>query len=118
MTPEEKALQEKLQIERDKNIELKFQNLDEKMDKVISLLETNSDKYNRASSRLFKVEQKQENCGIGTLKEETKVVRGFSKSSREYWITHIAVIFGVLVSFFLILAMIGTEGIIQILTFL
>lgn len=125
MTPEEKELQEKLQIERDKNIELKFQNLDEKMDKMIALLEQNSNKYDETSIRLTQVEEKQRNCCVGTLKREmhrirneTSAVRSFGKSPRGYWGTHIAVTFGLLVAFFLLLAAIGTEGIIKILTFL
>lgn len=73
MTPNEYTkLQEQLQVERDKNIDLKFQNLNQKMDEVIALLKDNVKKHDQNRDSIKELESKFQTCPIGVLKAELK----------------------------------------------
>ena len=73
MTPEEYTkLQEQLQAERDKNIDLKFQNLNMKMDEVIALLKDNVKKHDQNRDSIKELESKFQNCPIGAVQTELK----------------------------------------------
>ena len=73
MTPEEYTkLQEQLQAERDKNIDLKFQNLNTKMDEVITLLKDNVKKHDQNRDSIKELESKFQTCPIGVVKAELK----------------------------------------------
>jgi Fe2+ transport system protein B len=73
MTPDEYTkLQEQLQLERDKNIDLKFQNLNQKMDEVIALLKDNVKKNDQNKDSIKELEIKVQNCPIGVVKAELK----------------------------------------------
>lgn len=73
MTPEEYTkLQEQLQAERDKNIDLKFQNLNTKMDEVIALLKDNVKKHDQNRDSIKELESKFQTCPIGVVETELK----------------------------------------------
>ena len=108
-TEEYNALQEKLQVERDKNIELKFQNLEHKMDEIISLLRQNVQNNHTNSKRIDKLEELQRNCPVKTvqtsvanLKKETSFIRSLFRTPvigivvLTFWILFI---FGILLAF-------------------
>lgn len=73
MTPDEYTkLQEQLQLERDKNIDLKFQNLNTKMDEVIALLKDNVKRNDQNKNSIKALESKFQTCPIGVVKAELK----------------------------------------------
>ena len=73
MTPDEYTkLREQLQLERDKNIDLKFQNLNQKMDEVIALLKDNVKKHDQNKNSIKELEIRVQNCPIGAVKTELK----------------------------------------------
>lgn len=73
MTPDEYTkLQEQLQLERDKNIDLKFQNLNTKMDEVIALLKDNVKRNDQNKDSIKALESKFQTCPIEVVKAELK----------------------------------------------
>lgn len=71
--PEEKdRLQEQLQIERDRNIDLKFETLNNKLDEAITLLKENMVKHDLNKESIRKLEERQRNCPVTVMKTEMK----------------------------------------------
>jgi len=110
MTPDEYTkLQEQLQVERDKNIDLKFQNLNQKMDEVLALLKDNVKKHDQNKDSIKELEVKIKNCPIGIVQstlerygKETNFLRALFKNPivgslvTTLWIIFI---FGLLITF-------------------
>lgn len=73
MIPEErKDLQAQLQLERDKNIDLKFQALNDKLDEALTLLKENMQKHDLNRDSIKELETKFKNCPINVVKSEMK----------------------------------------------